>query len=65
MYNCWRKPCRLLCDEQSEAAIVITGQGCVGGISRIIAYGQAGDDNIQVAAGIRLPAWLYGDAGDD
>ncbi len=30
---------------------------------RIIAYGQAGEDNIHVAGGITRPAWLYG--GDD
>jgi Ca2+-binding RTX toxin-like protein len=32
---------------------------------RIIAYGLAGDDNLQVAGSIGLSAWLYGDAGDD
>jgi hypothetical protein len=33
--------------------------------SRILVYGQAGDDDIQVAGGVSLPAWLYGDAGND
>jgi uncharacterized delta-60 repeat protein len=32
---------------------------------RIIAYGLAGDDDIQVAGGVTLSAWLYGDAGND
>ena len=32
---------------------------------RIVAYGQAGDDDIQVAGAIRQQVWLYGDAGND
>ncbi|HMC64371.1 MAG TPA: hypothetical protein VKI65_05480, partial [Gemmataceae bacterium] len=32
---------------------------------RIIAYGQAGDDDIQVAGSITLPTWLYGGDGND
>ncbi|MHC4404024.1 MAG: PKD domain-containing protein [Planctomycetota bacterium] len=32
---------------------------------RLLAFGQDGDDNIQVAGSIALSAWLYGDAGDD
>jgi len=32
---------------------------------RLLAFGQAGDDNIQVAGSISLSAWLYGVAGDD
>jgi Ca2+-binding RTX toxin-like protein len=32
---------------------------------RLIAYGGAGDDDIQVAGGISLPAWLYGGDGND
>jgi Ca2+-binding RTX toxin-like protein len=31
----------------------------------IIAYGQSGDDDIEVGASITLEAWLYGDAGND
>jgi hypothetical protein len=31
----------------------------------IIAYGQEGNDNIQVAGSILLTSWLYGDAGND
>lgn len=32
---------------------------------RVIVFGQAGDDDIQVAGGIGLSTLLYGDAGDD
>lgn len=32
---------------------------------RLIAYGQAGDDDLQVAGSITLTAELYGDAGND
>jgi Ca2+-binding RTX toxin-like protein len=32
---------------------------------RIIAYGGSGDDDIQVAGSITLPAWLFGGAGND
>jgi hypothetical protein len=32
---------------------------------RLIAYGGAGDDDIQVAGGVTLPAWLYGGDGND
>ncbi len=34
-------------------------------IDRIVVYGQAGDDDLDVAGGIDLPAELYGGAGDD
>src|SRR5262249_25621717 len=34
-------------------------------MSRIVVYAQAGDDDVQVAAGISLPAWLYGGDGND
>src|SRR5439155_2112655 len=33
--------------------------------SRIIVHGAAGDDNIQVAGSISLPAWLFGGDGND
>ena len=33
--------------------------------SRVSVFAQAGDDDIQVAGGITLPAWLYGGDGDD
>jgi Ca2+-binding RTX toxin-like protein len=32
---------------------------------RLVAYGLAGNDTIQVAGGISLSAWLYGGDGDD
>jgi uncharacterized delta-60 repeat protein len=32
---------------------------------RLIAYGGAGDDDIQVANSINIPAWLYGGDGND
>lgn len=33
--------------------------------SRILAHGGAGNDDIQVSGSITLPAWLYGDDGND
>jgi pimeloyl-ACP methyl ester carboxylesterase len=35
------------------------------GTRRIVVYGQTGGDDIRIAGGIRLPAELYGGAGDD
>jgi Ca2+-binding RTX toxin-like protein len=32
---------------------------------RLLVYAQAGDDDVQVAGSIALPAWLYGGDGDD
>src|SRR5207244_10343257 len=32
---------------------------------KVLAFGEAGDDDIQVAGGISLPAWLYGGDGND
>ena len=32
---------------------------------RLIAHGGAGDDDIQEASGLSLPAWLYGEDGND
>lgn len=32
---------------------------------RLLAFGQAGDDDIQTSGSIALPAWLYGEAGHD
>ncbi|HVK07597.1 MAG TPA: LamG-like jellyroll fold domain-containing protein, partial [Gemmataceae bacterium] len=32
---------------------------------RLIVHGGDGDDDIQVAGGIAVPAWLYGEAGND
>ncbi|MEX0613176.1 MAG: PKD domain-containing protein, partial [Pirellulales bacterium] len=32
---------------------------------RLVAFGQAGDDELEAAGSITLAAWLYGDAGND
>jgi Ca2+-binding RTX toxin-like protein len=40
-------------------------QGNFAPTSRVVVYGQDGNDNIQVAGGVRLPAWLYGGNGND
>ncbi len=47
--------------------VLINGRsyGAFNPTSRILAFGQAGDDDIQVAGSIALSAWLYGGAGDD
>ncbi len=42
-----------------------TSQGIFHPTGRIIAYGLGGDDDIQVADSITLPAVLYGNDGDD
>lgn len=34
-------------------------------ITRLLAFGQAGDDDLQVAGSIALPAWLFGGDGND
>src|SRR5262249_20111505 len=48
-------------------AVTINGisQGLFTPTGRLVAYGQAGDDDIQVAGGIQLPAWLFGGDGND
>ncbi len=33
--------------------------------SRLVAFAYEGNDNVQVAGSIGLPAWLYGNEGDD
>jgi PKD repeat protein len=48
-----------------EVFINDVSQGVFHPTGHVIAYGQAGDDNIQVAQSISLDAWLYGDAGND
>ena len=40
-------------------------QGSFAPTSRTVVYGQDGNDNIQVAGGVRLAAWLYGGNGND
>jgi len=32
---------------------------------RLLVYGQAGDDNLQVAGSVAVGAWRFGDAGND
>lgn len=34
-------------------------------ITRLIGFGQAGNDDLNVIGSLALPAWLYGDAGND
>jgi hypothetical protein len=38
------------------------GGGSFGGL---VVYGQAGDDDVQVAGSVTVPAWLYGGDGND
>jgi Ca2+-binding RTX toxin-like protein len=33
--------------------------------NRLVVYGQAGNDDIQVTGSLRVPAWLYGGEGND
>jgi hypothetical protein len=40
-------------------------QGAFSPTGRLIAYGVAGDDDIAVAGGVTLPAWLYGGTGNN
>jgi streptogramin lyase len=40
-------------------------QGVFSPTGRLIAYGGAGNDDIEVAGSITLPAWLYGGEGND
>ncbi len=53
----------------SPGAILVTLNGVPQGefmpTGRVLAYGQGGNDDIQVAGGITLPAWLYGGPGND
>ena len=47
--------------------VVINGvsQGVFSPTGRLIAYGMAGDDDIEAAGSLALSAWLYGGAGND
>jgi fibronectin-binding autotransporter adhesin len=40
-------------------------QGTFSPTGRLIAYGVAGNDDMEVAGGVTLPAWLYGGDGND
>jgi hypothetical protein len=48
-----------------KAVVNDVAPGTFSPTGRLIAYGGAGDDDIQVAGGITLPAWLYGGDGND
>ena len=50
-----------------EIEVTVNGQsyGPFQPTGRLLAFGQAGDDDIQLAGSIDLSAWLYGDAGND
>ena len=42
-----------------------TDVGTFAPTGHIVVYAQAGDDDVQVAGGVGLDAWLYGGAGND
>src|SRR4051794_4087646 len=50
-----------------DVAVSLNGKslGTFHPTSRLVAYGYGGDDDIQVAGSISLPAWLYGGDGND
>jgi titin len=50
-----------------DVQVIVNGvsQGTFSPTGRIIAYGQGGDDDIQVAGSLSLSAWLYGGDGND
>src|SRR5262249_35847545 len=48
-----------------EVTIGGVSQGVFHPTGRLVAFGQAGDDDLQVAGSIGLPAWLYGGDGND
>lgn len=50
-----------------EIKILLDGRELYTGqpTGRLLAFGQAGDDDIQVAGSISLSAWFYGDGGND
>src|SRR6185369_12345893 len=52
-------------DGDIEVSINGVSQGVFHPTGLIIAYGQDGDDDIQIAGSIKLRAWLFGDAGND
>ncbi len=55
--------------EGNDGQIVVTLNDVVLGTfrptSRLVAFAYEGNDNVQVAGSIGLPAWLYGNEGDD
>ncbi len=52
---------------KGDIGVIINGvdQGTFHPTGRLIAFGQAGDDDIQVAGSINNAAWLYGGDGND
>jgi len=58
---------RLVLNTSRGVKVLIGGknQGSFLPTSRIVVYGQAGHDNIQLAGSLRLSAWLYGGDGND
>jgi Ca2+-binding RTX toxin-like protein len=53
--------------DAGEVKVKIDGEslGSFQPTGRLTAFGQDGDDTIDLAPSIELAAWLYGDAGDD
>lgn len=51
----------------SGIQVILNGQsfGAFSGISRIIVYGQAGNDDVHVVGGVDVDAWLFGGEGND
>jgi PKD repeat protein len=54
-------------DDPNAVQLTINGErvGTFTGVTRIVAFGQAGDDFIALAGSLEVPAELYGDAGND
>lgn len=50
---------------ETEAILNGASLGVFHPTARLLAFGQAGDDEIKVNGSVVVPAWLYGDAGDD
>jgi Ca2+-binding RTX toxin-like protein len=52
---------------QGHVAVTINGVnfGTFAPTSRVIVYGLAGNDDIEVAGAVHRPTWLYGGDGDD
>ena len=50
-----------------EMEVLVDGavKGLYQPTGRLLAFGQAGNDDIQVSGSVSLPAWLYGGMGDD
>ena len=51
----------------SGVEVNLNGQtvGSFAGLSRVIIYAQAGDDDVHVVGGVNLDAWLFGGSGND